>query len=237
LLGIEEDPGSTYGDTILASLKRTIDSAESGPDVWRLVQEARGETSLRRALHDWLYRTPINHSSPGDPDDDQRVDEFLNAYLRGFTEYQRGVLASYPVAHGGSVDEMLASEVARVRGFLFAEDVEAAETKRTRRVRAALLFIESYRMLPLLAWPRLLLDTVVELESRILLWRTRHARMVERVIGQRVGTGGSPGASYLHKRAQEQIFTELWEVRSILLPRERVPAITNVEFYDFETRT
>ncbi|GIS43758.1 MAG: hypothetical protein Ct9H90mP16_08280 [Candidatus Poseidoniales archaeon] len=34
------------------------------------------------------------------------------------------------------------------------------------RARAGLLFIESYRELPLLAWPRVLIDAVVELEER-----------------------------------------------------------------------
>ena len=80
-------------------------------------------------------------------------------------------------------------------------------------------FIESYRDLPLLAWPRLLIDTVVELEEQLVLWRTRHARMVERTIGRRMGTGGSAGVDYLDQTARYRIFTELWAVRTLLLPR------------------
>ena len=235
LLGADEGPDDTYGKRVLGTLKRTIDSAASGPAVWKQVEDTLAETSLRAALHEWLYRTPIDQSRPGDADDDAAVEGFLNAYLQGFREYQVGVMKNYPLPAGASADERIDAEVARVRGFLFAEDAEDGDRARTRRVRAALLFIESYRMLPLLAWPRLLLDTMVELESRLLLWRTRHARMVERIIGQRVGTGGSSGASYLHKRAQEQIYTELWEVRSILLPRDMVPPLRNREYYDFET--
>ena len=69
------------------------------------------------------------------------------------------------------------------------------------RARAGLLFIESYRELPLLTWPRRLIDTFVELEESMAKWRHDHARMVERIIGKRTGTGGTSGVdsvSYTH---------------------------------------
>jgi tryptophan 2,3-dioxygenase len=102
-----------------------------------------------------------------------------------------------------------------------------------RRIRAALLFIESYRDLPLLAWPRLLLDTVVEMEELFILWRTRHARMVERVIGRRIGTGGSSGVDYLDETARYRIFPELWAVRTLLLPRSALPPLQHPDLYHF----
>ena len=119
------------------------------------------------------------------------------------------------------------------RTFVLATDVAEDERDRVKRVRAGILFIESYRELPLLAWPRLLLDSVAELEERLNLWRTRHARLVERMIGQRMGTGGSAGASFLHGRTQEYIFPELWHVRTILLPRAMTPKLRKREFYGF----
>jgi tryptophan 2,3-dioxygenase len=101
-------------------------------------------------------------------------------------------------------------------------------------VRAGILFIESYRDLPLLAWPRLLLETVVVLEERLLLWRTRHVRMVERIIGQRIGTGGTSGAGFLEQRNKGRIFPELWQARTILLSRKFLPDLKRPEFYDFD---
>ena len=59
------------------------------------------------------------------------------------------------------------------------------------RARAGLLFIESYRELPLLTWPRTLIDAIVELEESMVKWRHSHARMVERIMGRRIGTGGT----------------------------------------------
>jgi tryptophan 2,3-dioxygenase len=62
----------------------------------------------------------------------------------------------------------------------------------------------------------LLLEDLIEFDERFLLWRGRHVRMVERMIGQKQGTGGSPGAQYLERTLAYRFFPELWEVRTYL---------------------
>jgi tryptophan 2,3-dioxygenase len=62
----------------------------------------------------------------------------------------------------------------------------------------------------------LLCEDLIEFDERLLLWRGRHVRMVERMIGNRTGTGGSSGAKYLESTLQYRCFPELWEVRSHL---------------------
>jgi tryptophan 2,3-dioxygenase len=71
------------------------------------------------------------------------------------------------------------------------------------------------------------------MEELFVLWRTRHARMVERVIGRRVGTGGSSGVDYLDETARYRIFPELWAVRTLLLPRAILPPLQKPEVYSF----
>jgi tryptophan 2,3-dioxygenase len=61
-----------------------------------------------------------------------------------------------------------------------------------------------------------LMEDLIEFDERMLLWRGRHVRMVERMIGERRGTGGSPGAAYLRGTLAHKFFPELWEVRSHL---------------------
>ena len=102
-----------------------------------------------------------------------------------------------------------------------------------RRRRAGLVFIESYRNLPLLAWPRKLISTLIELEQSMILWRTSHARMVERMIGRRIGTGGSSGVDYLDMTTKYRVFVDMWSVRSILIKKEALPELKNKEFYEF----
>jgi tryptophan 2,3-dioxygenase len=62
----------------------------------------------------------------------------------------------------------------------------------------------------------LLLEDFIEFDERFLLWRGRHVRMVERMIGMKPGTGGSLGVAYLAKTLDKKFFPELWEVRTVL---------------------
>lgn len=62
----------------------------------------------------------------------------------------------------------------------------------------------------------MLLEDLIEFDERLLLWRGRHVRMVERMIGAKKGTGGSLGAAYLAKTLEYRLFPELWEVRTLL---------------------
>ncbi len=79
----------------------------------------------------------------------------------------------------------------------------------------------------------MLLDTIVNLDELLVLFRTRHVRMVERIIGRRMGTGGSTGVDYLEQTLKYRIFTDLWAVRSILLPRAALPELEGRERYGF----
>lgn len=64
----------------------------------------------------------------------------------------------------------------------------------------------------------LLLSTVLKLEQAMLLWRSRHARMVELMIGRRTGTGGSSGVEYLDKTQIYRVYQDLWRIRALLVP-------------------
>jgi len=62
----------------------------------------------------------------------------------------------------------------------------------------------------------MLLEDFIEFDERMLLWRGRHVRMVERMIGMKPGTGGSLGVAYLEKTLEKKFFPEIWEVRTRL---------------------
>ena len=62
----------------------------------------------------------------------------------------------------------------------------------------------------------LLLENLIEFDERFLLWRSRHILMVERMIGSKMGTGGSLGVAYLATTLNRKFFPELWEVRTQL---------------------
>ncbi len=62
----------------------------------------------------------------------------------------------------------------------------------------------------------MLLEDFIDFDERMLLWRGRHVRMVERMIGMKTGTGGSLGARYLQTTLDKRFFPELWAVRTEL---------------------
>ncbi|HEY3609912.1 MAG TPA: tryptophan 2,3-dioxygenase family protein [Pseudonocardiaceae bacterium] len=64
--------------------------------------------------------------------------------------------------------------------------------------------------------PAQVCERLVEIDQRMQEWRYRHVSMVERIIGQKPGTGGSSGASYLRTTLAKPMFPDLWVMRSKL---------------------
>lgn len=59
-------------------------------------------------------------------------------------------------------------------------------------------------------------EAFIDLDEQLILWRSRHVMMVERMIGAMPGTGGSKGAAYLQQTLSKRAFPELWQVRNFL---------------------
>jgi aminocarboxymuconate-semialdehyde decarboxylase len=59
-------------------------------------------------------------------------------------------------------------------------------------------------------------ERLTEFDELVVSWRLRHIQLVERVIGARMGTGGSAGSSYLKHTLDKKFFPELWEARTLL---------------------
>jgi tryptophan 2,3-dioxygenase len=57
-------------------------------------------------------------------------------------------------------------------------------------------------------------ELLVDLDEGIQEWRYRHVKMVERTIGSKTGTGGSPGVEYLKETLFSPLFPDLWAIRS-----------------------
>lgn len=61
---------------------------------------------------------------------------------------------------------------------------------------------------------QMLCEHLIRYDEQIQLWRFRHVQMVERMIGMKMGTGGSLGVSYLQSTLQKRYFPELWQART-----------------------
>lgn len=239
LLGLRDDQRIPLGHE--HSYMKALRNADGSPSSAFRRVEARltdGPTLLD-AIQDWLHRTPIQGSTPAMPDDAAQVQAFIDAYCSAHAQSTKEALAlaKHEGLTGADLERLegrYEKEIASARAFLEARDVPEDKRAQSARVRAAIVFIESYRELPLLAWPRVILDELVAFEQAFVIFRQRHARMVERVIGRRTGTGGSAGVDYLDQTAlRYRIFTDIWAVRTILVQKTRLPELEAAETYGF----
>jgi tryptophan 2,3-dioxygenase len=106
-------------------------------------------------------------------------------------------------------------------------DPEFAKTRRfSNKASRAALFIMLYRDYPLLQLPYQMLNLLLDLDELMANWRNRHMNMVHRMIGTRVGTGGSSGKDYLKAALDKHyIFKELAEFTSFLIERRNLPVL------------
>jgi tryptophan 2,3-dioxygenase len=215
----------------MAHMKKLHAEGKINDEAFETLEMISIEPTLEALISSWLARTPINGSVPSDTDDQATIDAYVDAHLNTMKAHSDQVIEHMvSIGHGSpeALKPRMDANLASARDFLKPDGV-------TNRARAGLLFIESYPELPLLSWPRRLIDTIVQLEQSMLLFRHAHARMVERMIGRRMGTGGSSGVDYLDKTATYRIFTDLWAVRTVLLPRQSLDDVIQSDYYGFNS--
>jgi tryptophan 2,3-dioxygenase len=61
-----------------------------------------------------------------------------------------------------------------------------------------------------------LAEKLVDIDDALAMWRHKHVLTVERIIGNKRGTGGSAGAAYLRSTLDKRVFPELWSLRTDL---------------------
>ena len=109
---------------------------------------------------------------------------------------------------------------------IFFEETENKERTLSNEACRSALFIMLYRGYPMLELPFQLLDTLLEIDNQLGNWRYRHINMVRRMIGTRIGTGGSTGAAYLQGAMDKHyIFKEISQLNSFLIDRRKLPKL------------
>ena len=228
LLGLDNED-RIGGMDPLSSFRRMAEGDERSAAMLARLEDAVSQPSLYESMMNWVERTPIMGSSYGSEGDAENVRAYIETHLEAHRAVCEEAAEKSAGWGAGDPSKMVARMAAAHDGavsFLMPEG-------EISRARAGLLFIESYRELPLLTWPRTLIDAIVELEESMVKWRHSHARMVERIMGRRIGTGGTSGVDYLDATSQYRIFKDLWGVRTILVKPEKRPALKNAEFYGY----
>ncbi len=229
LLGLSNED-RIWGMDPIATFRKLAGNSERDAAILARLEDAATQPSLFDSILRWLSRTPIMGSTFGSEGDDAVVAAYVESHLAAHKSVCDEA-SSRQTGYGGGGDPSSVAarfEAAHATAIDFLQPDGEVD-----RARAGLLFIESYRELPLLAWPRQLVDAIVELEESMVKWRHAHARMVERIMGRRMGTGGSSGVDYLDETTRYRIFKDLWAVRTILVKPQVRPVLDNAEFYGY----
>jgi len=206
--------------TRVALDEKAVEERLSEPDRERL-RAARARPTLLAQLDAWLARTPFLDWG-GVP-----FREAFSAAVRAMLEADMARLRSDDALPEARREQDAVAIERAMESFRAVTHPEAAPGWRLspRAVQAA-LFIELYRDQPAIALAHRLLQALMDLDETMAIWRTRHALMVERMIGVRIGTGGSSGHAYLRKTAERhRVFADLFRLSTFLIPRAALPPL------------
>ncbi len=88
------------------------------------------------------------------------------------------------------------------------------------------VFIFLYRDYPGLQMPFRILNTLTDIDEKFTTWRYRHAIMVQRILGTKIGTGGSSGHEYLKSTTERnRAFLDFFNLATFLIPKSMRPKL------------
>ena len=206
--------GNPYTSALDEDDRVRVHQAESQPTIFDLVEA-------------WLERTPfLDH---GDF-------HFWGAYqgaVQEMLEHDQEVVATNPNLSEPEREAQLKNfaQTFALYEAVFDETkhkalVTAGERRLSHRAFQAALFINLYRDAPALQEPFRLLMLLMDIDQGFTTWRYRHALMTQRMIGRRVGTGGSAGSAYLTRSADRtRVFIDLFQLSTFMIPRSLLPPL------------
>ena len=185
------------------------------------------QPSLLELLEQWLARTPFLT---------QEKFHFWQEYrqvVRDMLEQDRLAIEGNDrldqTQKAGQLEALMATR--QTFDSLFDPQIDRelkAQGRRNFSQKAMLgaLFIFLYREWPILSMPYQVLNALIDFDEGLTSWRYRHALMVHRMLGSKIGTGGTRGHHYLKAVAdRSQVFTDLFDLSSFLVPKSHLPQL------------
>ena len=191
------------------------------------IAAAEAKPSLREQIDAWLSRTPFVDMGG------YRFREAYDAALNAMLALDMEVLRNHPHLSASEKEAQLASlqkSRTMLDGLLdekrFAELHKEGVWSFSRRALQAALFLFLYRDEPAPHSGFRMLNALMDMDETLAIWRLRHALMVSRMLGRKVGTGGSSGYDYLRATAdQHRAYNDLFSIATFLIPRSALPPL------------
>jgi len=192
-----------------------------------LIKRSEQGSSLFQVIQQWLERTPFLtfHGFHFWQSYEKAVRDMLNS--------DRQSILSNPISSEEEKQEQLREVSSNEENFAIILDegkhndlVKREKRRLSHRATQAALLILLYRDEPILHLPFRLLTALMDIDELFTTWRSRHALMAQRMIGNKIGTGGSVGYSYLKATIDKyKVFGDLVNLSTFLIPRSRLPEL------------
>jgi len=183
-----------------------------------IIKKAENDKTLLQLLNSWLERTPFF-------DEKENWGSFTSHSKR---EDIHPFWSEYRYQYENSLAEVEKNNLQFFDDIFLPDGQQPVTGNQSLSPSAsrAALFIMLYRGYPMLELPFQLLNSLLEIDEQLSSWRYRHMNMVHRMIGTRIGTGGSSGKDYLKAAADKHyIFREIAQLNSFLIERRKLPAL------------
>jgi len=191
------------------------------------LQDREKHPSLHDRIEAWLERTPFVEAGGY---------RFQESYRAAVTDMLMGEVATLQGNSQITAEEKRAGlaglEAASERFEAIYDEQRYVELegqgawRLSWRALQAALFITLYRDEPVLQLPFRLLSLLMDIDETMTAWRYRHALMAQRMIGMKLGTGGSSGHDYLAEAARRyRVFADLFALATFLIPRSALPPL------------
>jgi tryptophan 2,3-dioxygenase len=183
-----------------------------------IIQAAEKEPSLLQLLNGWLERMPSVWTT------DRFWSDYRLRYQQSLADAEKNNLERFDSVFGMPAAGATTGGLAEAVGG--AAPLPESRSLSPAACRSA-LFIMLYRGYPLLQLPFQVLHQLLEIDEQLSTWRYRHMSMVHRMIGTRIGTGGSTGKDYLGSALERHhLFKEIAGLTSFLIERRRLPELS-----------
>jgi len=197
------------------------------PEQRPAISKTEGQTSLFSRVEQWLERTPFLKMRGFDfwQNYKKTVEESLQTDLK-IIEQNPSLGPEDRKRNQQILEGSLAAFRALFDESSYKKSREEGHWRLSYKAIHAALLIQLYRDQPALQLPFRLLTALMDLDEGFTTWRYRHALMAKRMLGSKVGTGGSSGYQYLRDATDKhKIFQDLFQLTTFFVPRSKIPVL------------
>lgn len=189
------------------------------------LEEIEKGDNLYVLVERWLERLPFTESNEFD---------FWKAYkgsVEEMLEHDREIISTNPMLTENEKVMQLENLKSTKETFFsllspgsHQKLMDEGKRKLSQKATLNALFILLFREEPILTNPYNFIRALIDVDENFTTWRHKHALMAHRMLGTKIGTGGSSGHVYLKSAADNsRVYKELFDLSTFLIPKSKLP--------------